>query len=217
VTRENLIRNLSYLAVGLGTVGTAFLISVQFIGHLRAQTGPPPGVETQPAPPTTETPPTELPPAEAQPGDSSQAPPSENSGGDEQAAESNENAPPEAVTDLEGFLEPFIYDTVNRRDPFQPYSEFEPSTETGTGQALSAAQKFELDQLKLVGIMWDVKDPRAMFLDPDKQVLVLGRDEGIGNHNGYIAAIREGEVVVVEATRRRGDLIYKTKVLRIER
>lgn len=203
MNRESLIRNLSYLAVGIMTVGAAFLISVQFIGRLGAQAPSPRDAQT--------TPQAVAPTDGAQP--SADGPDDEAS----QTDGSDENAPPEAVTDLEGFLEPFIYDTVNRRDPFQPYSEFEPSGDTSVGQALSAAQKFELDQLKLVGIMWDVKDPRAMFLDPDKQVLVLGRDEGIGNHNGYIAAIREGEVVVVEATRRRGDLIYKTKVLRIER
>ena len=82
---------------------------------------------------------------------------------------------------------------------------------------MTPAQRFDLDQLRLVGIMWDVKDPKAMFMDPEKEVLVLGRDEGIGNRNGYIATIREGEVVVVETIRRRGDVIYKTRILRIER
>jgi Tfp pilus assembly protein PilP len=119
---------------------------------------------------------------------------------------------------LEGFLEPFIYDLVNRRDPFLPYSDYAPDSGTGaSSRPLTPAQRFDLDQLKLVGIMWDVKDPKAMFMDPDQDVLVLGRDEGIGNRSGYIAAIREGEVVVVEALRRRGDIIYKTRVLRIER
>ena len=120
------------------------------------------------------------------------------------------------LAELEGFLEPFIYDVANRRDPFLAYAEFIPADE-GPMRALTPAQRFALEELRLVGVMWEVKDPKAMFMDPDQEVLVLGRDESIGNRNGYIAAIREGEVVVVEAIRKRGDIIYRTRVLRIER
>ena len=125
----------------------------------------------------------------------------------------------QGVAQLEGFLEPFIYDIVNRRDPFLPYAEFVPAVggEDGPSRPLSPAQRFPLEDLRLVGVMWDVKSPKAMFMDPDQEVLTLGRDESIGNKNGYIAAIREGEVVVVEAIRKRGDIIYRTRVLRIER
>jgi type IV pilus assembly protein PilP len=121
------------------------------------------------------------------------------------------------LSELEGFLEPFIYDVVNRRDPFMAWAEFVPNDVATPTRPLSPAQRFDLDQLRLVGIMWDIKDPKAMFMDPEQDVIVLGRDEGIGNRNGYIASIREGEVVVVEAIRKRGDVIYKTRVLRIER
>ena len=121
------------------------------------------------------------------------------------------------IAELEGFLEPFIYDIVNRRDPFQPWSEYIPNDDSNASRALSPAQRWELEKLKLIGIMWDIRDPKAMFLDPDQDVMILGRDESIGNKNGYIAAIREGEVVVVEAVRKRGDLVYRTRVLRIER
>ena len=126
--------------------------------------------------------------------------------------------PAPGIAQLEGFLEPFIYDIVNRRDPFQPYAEYVPvDDQANAGRALSPAQRWDLEKLKLIGIMWDIKDPKAMFLDPDQDVMILGRDESIGNKNGYLAAIREGEVVVVEAVRKRGDISYRTRVLRIER
>ena len=130
--------------------------------------------------------------------------------------------PNAGITQLEGFLEPFIYDIVNRRDPFLPFADFIPRAEgsledAGPQRALSPAQRWDLDQLHLIGIMWDIKDPKAMFLDPEQDVMILGRDESIGNRNGYVATIREGEVVVVEALRKKGDIVYRTKVLRIER
>jgi type IV pilus assembly protein PilP len=220
-----------YSLVAVLCVGSAFLISLKFLGKSHAQetelseaaaaaattaggqapaqpaTGtPPPAGASVPAAPTP-------PPADGagkpQAGGPPGAPPAPG-----QPAKSNTGS---ELSELEGFLEPFIYDVVNRRDPFLVYAEYVPVDVTAPTRPMSPAQRFDLDQLHLVGIMWDVKDPKAMFMDPEAEVIVLGRDEGIGNRNGYIAAIREGEVVVVEAIRKRGDIIYKTRVLRIER
>lgn len=195
--KQEAIQLSAYVGVSVLAVGAAFLVSLNFIGKSRAQNPPPPGQEQLqqqiPVPPT--------PGAPAEPGITPPPTGTSSSG----------------VAELEGFLEPFIYDMVNRRDPFLPFAEFMPTNDEGPARALTPAQRFSLEEIKLVGVMWDVKDPKAMFMDPDDEVLVLGRDESIGNRNGYIAAIREGEVVVVEAIRKRGDIIYRTRVLRIER
>jgi len=116
---------------------------------------------------------------------------------------------------LEGFLEPFIYDPKGRRDPFQPYVDVPQLQEGGLAGPLLPLQQYDVDQLKLIGIIWDVADPKAMFVDPKGQVHVVRRDERIGRKNGYIAVIREGEVVVVEAVNVRGDFMYSTRVLKI--
>ncbi len=187
--REEIHQLLAYVAVSVVAVGAAFLVSLKFLGPVGAQdAGAPPPPTGGEAPPV---------PPPIEPMTTAQA----SSG----------------ISELEGFLEPFIYDIVNRRDPFQAYAEYVPVEDSGPQRPLSPAQRFELEQLQLIGIMWDIKDPKAMFVDPEKEVLVLGRDESIGNRNGYIAAIREGEVVVVEAVRKRGDIIYRTRVLRMER
>jgi type IV pilus assembly protein PilP len=180
----------AYAGASVVSVALAFVVSFKFMGLSNAQTPPP---AASGAPPSAGAPGQPV----VEPMTTAQA----NSG----------------ISELEGFLEPFIYDIVNRRDPFQAFAEFVPADDAGPQRPLSPAQRFDLDQLQLIGIMWDVKDPKAMFVDPEKEVLVLGRDESIGNRNGYIAAIREGEVVVVEAVRKRGDIIYRTRVLRMER
>ncbi|MGE4133464.1 MAG: pilus assembly protein PilP [Bdellovibrionales bacterium] len=171
------------------SVSLAFVVAMRFLGATRAQTPPPP-------PP---------PPAATAPGQLDE-------GHDPMTTEEANSG----ISELEGFLEPFIYDIVNRRDPFLAYAEFVAAPE-GQARPTSPITRYDLEQLQLIGIMWDVRDPKAMFLDPEKEVFVLGRDESIGNRNGYIAAIREGEVVVVEAVRKRGDIIYRTRVLRIDR
>lgn len=118
------------------------------------------------------------------------------------------------LDDLQGFLEPFLYDGTGRRDPFQPYSEYRPEE---SGRPIQPTQRYETEEFQLLGIMWDIRDPKAMFLDPEQKVHVVGRDESIGRKNGYVAAIREGEVVVVESQRKQGDIVYKTKVMKLNR
>lgn len=196
-----------YVLAGTLSVGGAFLISLQFVrhGHAQGETAPPQGEAQAQQQQQGQSGQSQQPPGQP-------PPPSANAAG-----ASPPGGPPSDFSGLEGFLEPYIYDQVNRRDPFMPYAEYVPPDASGPSRPMTPAQRFDLEQLKLVGIMWDVKDPKAMFMDPESEVIVLGRDEGIGKQNGYIASIREGEVVVVEATRKRGDVIYKTKTLRIER
>jgi type IV pilus assembly protein PilP len=118
-------------------------------------------------------------------------------------------------SELDSFLEPYIYDPKGRRDPFRPYVESKPMEESELAGPLLPLQQFDLEQLRLVGIIWNVTDPKAMFVDPRNQVHIVRRDERIGKRNGYVAVIREGEVVVVEAVNVNGDLMYSTRVLKI--
>lgn len=117
--------------------------------------------------------------------------------------------------ELESFLEPFIYDPKGRRDPFRPFVEATALDENELSGPLLPLQQYEIDQLKLVGIIWNVTDPKAMFVDPKNQVHIVRRDERVGKKNGYVAVIREGEVVVVEAVNVNGDLMYSTRVLKM--
>ena len=122
-----------------------------------------------------------------------------------------------AANDIQSFLEPFIYDTKGRRDPFQPYVEMRAPEEGDIQGPLLPLQRYDIDDIKLTGIIWDVKNPKALFIDPGKQTYVLGRDDRLGRNNGYIAVIREGEVVVVEAQRIRGETVYSTRILKLSR
>ncbi len=120
------------------------------------------------------------------------------------------------VTEVQSYLEPFIYDPKGRRDPFGPYVEPQESSGGGFQGPLLPLQRFDIAELKLIGVMWNISEPKAMFVDPNSQIHVVGKDERIGRNNGYIAVIREGEVVIVEATRRKGDLVYSSRVVRLE-
>lgn len=116
-------------------------------------------------------------------------------------------------------LEPYIFDArEGRRNPFEPsvlaiQQDASPDLVFGP---LTPLERFDLDQLRLIGIMWDIRSPRAMFKDPNEQIHVVGKDDRIGRRRGYVAAIREGEVVVVEAGEFGGDQVFATRVIRID-
>lgn len=114
-----------------------------------------------------------------------------------------------------GLMDPFEYDPRGRKDPFvQPIADkaLKPGAEHGP---LLPLQAYNLDQLRLVGIIWDVRHPKAMIKDPDGKTHIVGPNTKLGPKNGYIAVIREGEMVVVETTEQLGKLVSTAQVVKI--
>jgi len=103
-----------------------------------------------------------------------------------------------------------------RRNPFRPYVVFETSNNAMSLPG-TPLERYELDEIKLVGIMWQIKAPKAMFVDPQGEVHVLAKDDRIGRHHGYVAAIREGEVVIIEPGGAVGESAYSTRILQLDR
>ena len=116
-----------------------------------------------------------------------------------------------------GFREPFDYDPRGRRDPFlQPIPD-KPMAEGSLHGPLLPLQQFELNQLRLVGIIWDVRRPKAMIKDPTGNTHLVSTNTKVGPRNGYIAVIREGEIVVVETQDQDGRLVSTAQVVKIAR
>lgn len=109
----------------------------------------------------------------------------------------------------------YEYDSKGKRDPFQPYfgtTELTPGAEMGP---ITFLQRFDIAELKLIGIIWDVSRPKAMILAPSGGVYVVEVNTKIGRNNAYIGAIREGEIVIVEPFDDDGKKSYNTKVIAI--
>jgi type IV pilus assembly protein PilP len=100
----------------------------------------------------------------------------------------------------------YTYDPTGRRDPFTPFganSGIQQLPGPSVPAALAPPNEnsltfFELSQLKVVAVVWDVKDPKAMVMDPKGKLHMVHKDSPIGRNNGFVYAIREGELVVVE-------------------
>jgi hypothetical protein len=70
------------------------------------------------------------------------------------------------VTDkLAGFLDAFEYDARGRRDPFaQPLPDRPIAPGDLHGPAMPS-QKVSIDELKVIAILWDVREPKAILFD----------------------------------------------------
>ena len=118
------------------------------------------------------------------------------------------------VDPFEGLLEDFQYDPVGKRDPFAPFSPPKLGTQGMVGPVFPL-QRYSIEQLKLQGIIWDVNSPKALVLDPSNKAHIIAKDDRIGQRNGYVAQIREDEVIIVESIDLNGRTIYQTRVLRM--
>ncbi len=116
---------------------------------------------------------------------------------------------------LQGLRDPFDYDPRGRKDPFaQPILD-RPVAQGAAQGPLLPLQRFDLARLKLIGIIWDVKRPRAMINDPEGKVHIVGPYTKIGVKNGYIAVIREGEIVIVETVEENGRLVSSAQIVKL--
>lgn len=92
----------------------------------------------------------------------------------------------------------FVYNPIGKRDPFQSFINTDDIGGTGVGPPPTGTQKYELDQYKLVGIIWGVERPRALMEDPDAVGHVAEIGTYVGRNWGKITMITSGEVVVTE-------------------
>jgi Tfp pilus assembly protein PilP len=92
------------------------------------------------------------------------------------------------------------------RDPFRPPT-MRTKVNTRARENLSPLERFDLAQLKVVGIVWDIKEPRAMVEDSTGLGYVVKVGTPIGNNDGTVKAIRRNQIVVEESS----DDIYGTR------
>lgn len=196
-----------YFIVGATSLVLATFAATQFLPKLLAQ-------ET--AAPATPPPIPSEPSAEALPANPENLPPVENIGA--AAADPTFNS-----DTLKQYLREYEYSGATRRDPFSPFfgSDGDEIVEEGVEgeeepvQAVTPLQRFDLDQIKLLGVIWGVKNPRAMMKDPTGKIHVVTKNAKIGRNKGYIAVIREGELVVVESFDDEGQTTYQTRVMKV--
>ena len=86
------------------------------------------------------------------------------------------------------------YDPTGRRDPFRP-----PGAGAGhAGEPRTPLQRYEIGQLKLVAIIYDTREPRAVVEDEQGLGYIVKVGTPIGPNGGQVRAIERGRVTITE-------------------
>lgn len=113
----------------------------------------------------------------------------------------------------------YRYEPIGKRDPFRPFRD----SKVGVGlirssnRPLEPLEKFDLKSLEVVAIVWSNEKPKALIQDPEKGIHSVLKGQRIGKNEGYVAEIREGEVVIVELYELNGQIIKEPYVLCIDK
>lgn len=130
---------------------------------------------------------------------------------------------PVQTTPITPSMEAFVYDPTGKRDPFQPPETAIQSvlpTKEKESSPVNASEprtleSFDLSQLRVAAIIWETKVPRAMIIDPDGKMHYVKVKTRLGRNGGYVVAIREREVVVIESTEENGQITKSFKILEL--
>jgi type IV pilus assembly protein PilP len=86
---------------------------------------------------------------------------------------------------------------MGKRDPFRPFTlNSRPSQRRR--ENLSPLERYELGQLKLVGVIWDIKQPNAMIEDAAGLGYVVKMGTPIGANEGKVKRIQPGGILIEE-------------------
>jgi Tfp pilus assembly protein PilP len=113
----------------------------------------------------------------------------------------------------------YHYVPAGKIDPFRPLIVEEAKGSKGMARKvgnLQPLQRYDLDQLRLVGIISDTQPPRALIEDVAGDGYIVTPGTLIGRNDGVVAAIHENEVVVEEKQLDlQGKLVKKRIVLKL--
>ena len=87
------------------------------------------------------------------------------------------------------------FDPTGRRDPFRPPRA---TAVTRTGEPISPLQRYEIGQLKLVAIIYDTTQPRAVVEDDQGLGYIVRVGTAIGANGGRVRDIERGRVLIEE-------------------
>lgn len=91
-------------------------------------------------------------------------------------------------------LPQYLIDRLTVRAP-SPLVTLEPQA---IDDRVEPIRRWGTTEYTLVGIIWEVKNPKALLRDIQSRVHVIRINDKVGNQNGAVTSIREGAITVTE-------------------
>jgi type IV pilus assembly protein PilP len=92
----------------------------------------------------------------------------------------------------------YHYITTGKRDPFFPPFRTTESEPVETDEPKTPLQRFDIGQLKLVGVIWETEEPRALIEDSGGLGYIVTRGTLIGPKGGVIKTIEPKRITIEE-------------------
>lgn len=92
----------------------------------------------------------------------------------------------------------YVYDPTDKRDPFLPRLGMGPGKPACAEELKTPLQSYEVGQLKLVGVIWNLEEPRALVEDSAGMGYIVTPGTAIGSSCGAVKEIKPGRVIVEE-------------------
>jgi Tfp pilus assembly protein PilP len=89
------------------------------------------------------------------------------------------------------------FSTVGKRDPFRPFT-LNTRAHNRPRENLSPLERYDLGQLRLVGVVWHVKEPSAMVEDSVGLGYIVKLGTPIGANDGKVKSIKPNEIIIEE-------------------
>jgi len=102
----------------------------------------------------------------------------------------------------------YVYDPTGKPDPFRPFI-LEIKGPPPVIKPLQPLQRYEISQLKLVGIIWMPETPRAMLEDATGKGFIVSKGSLVGKNDGKVTEIFQDEVIITEKST---DILGETKI-----
>jgi type IV pilus assembly protein PilP len=92
----------------------------------------------------------------------------------------------------------FTYEPAGRRDPFRSYEWEHLKRELADSAQSGPLEQYDLSQLSLLGVVWNVGRARALVQDPSGMSYVVAAGARMGKNEGMVTRIDDNLVVVRE-------------------
>jgi len=86
------------------------------------------------------------------------------------------------------------YDAAGRRDPFRPPR----AGSVRSGEPQTPLQRYEIGQLRLVAVIYDTHEPRAVVEDGQGLGYIVKVGTPVGPNGGQVREIQRGRVLITE-------------------
>ncbi len=109
-------------------------------------------------------------------------------------------APPAAEASAKAPVEE-LYNPKGKRDPFEPFIKSERKSAESELAAVPPLQRYDINELRFVGVIWTAKGARALVEDIEGKGYSVTVGTKIGRSGGVVTRITDGQLFVGEVSR----------------